>query len=811
MRSLLAASVVGLLYVGCTAVALPAAIELDTRAPNQTLVGKVSNSSAGVFKGAPDSFTKNVNLATNGNSTSLNANFKTIGTATNQTQFLLAQTNDGKQSPFGPTCYQTRKKDGGKTVKSSDLANFLSTAIISACQHFDGGRGGTISIPNEGYVFYGSSAITNDGNTCIEAFSNISSSCVVNGNSYGGQIIIEGQLYNLTNFVYPHTPLTNSTHGQFPPPGPDLPKPAKGCPDPFFEAKNFTLSTTAGQTTVSQDFDASSFPELFKKDTQWRVYTASQTDVKSWSLNFVGGTAPQVMTQSSPPVAYFELNGDDVPLLYVAYSRRNGMLRKAATASLDLFRLRFPTTADQPLTKSNRLATQTKASQFSLTDGTLWDAVNATGMLQTLRLAYPGIPSGAEPIDQFTSDFFHGPDNYDCGLVDSKCTAGLSCTDCDDPAGFAILESFAGLHNYFNVILGAINAAESDAALIQGTFTETFTFTVNTESFLKVLLDIGTSLLGMSNAGIGFFAGIGKLGAFEGKLIDKGASAVAALGSAGIAATKDLLPADEQMWLNENEISSGLQQFILGLKSAYSEFVGGMFRDGFYQTGDGQNFFLRDLVDGGLWLSNPFQTVSATTGISSTTDSVDVNAEFLKLFYAQMIQTAWKTSDKRRPAIMPLDSMDGVIFTDPSTGKAITSADFFAGQFINYKDKFYVLAGFDMDKGSIPNQGGTSQTLTGDRNTWGGLTIDDLIISSVEGWLQNGQKNGFTMAQPSFASANGQSNLPFVDGVRTPGFVNIPVCASNQWATDYGNPHGQHGSPNDPNFPLFPCNDPPPS
>jgi hypothetical protein len=49
--------------------------------------------------------------------------------------------------------------------------------------------------------------------------------------------------------------------------------------------------------------------------------------------------------------------------------------------------------------------------------------------------------------------------------------------------------------------------------------------------------------LGVANAGIGFFAGVGKIGAFDGKLIDKSSSAIASIASGAVAATKDNLPA----------------------------------------------------------------------------------------------------------------------------------------------------------------------------------------------------------------------------------------------------------------------------
>jgi hypothetical protein len=57
------------------------------------------------------------------------------------------------------------------------------------------------------------------------------------------------------------------------------------------------------------------------------------------------------------------------------------------------------------------------------------------------------------------------------------------------------------------------------------------------------MLDVGVGVLGVFNAGVGFFAGVLKAGAFDGKLLDKGTAGIVAATSGAIAAAKDNLPA----------------------------------------------------------------------------------------------------------------------------------------------------------------------------------------------------------------------------------------------------------------------------
>lgn len=74
--------------------------------------------------------------------------------------------------------------------------------------------------------------------------------------------------------------------------------------------------------------------------------------------------------------------------------------------------------------------------------------------------------------------------------------------------------------------------------------------------------------------------------------------------------------------------------------------------------------------------------------------------------------------------------------------------------------------------------GGTHDVLNGTH--WGGITLDDIVISSYSGYLNNGNRNGYNITMDDSQGAVDQ--LMFARGVQTPGFFSLPVC-TNLWTT----------------------------
>ena len=83
---------------------------------------------------------------------------------------------------------------------------------------------------------------------------------------------------------------------------------------------------------------------------------------------------------------------------------------------------------------------------------------------------------------------------------------------------------------------------------------------------------------------------------------------------------------------------------------------------------------------------------------------------------------------------------------------------------------------------------------------WANLSLDDLVISSFEGYMKNGMKNGYSS---QMNDSYGDNGLLFGDGVRTPGFTSLPLCDLDtlveflKW--NYGS--RRPGS----KYPYFPC------
>jgi hypothetical protein len=95
--------------------------------------------------------------------------------------------------------------------------------------------------------------------------------------------------------------------------------------------------------------------------------------------------------------------------------------------------------------------------------------------------------------------------------------------------------------------------------------------------------------------------------------------------------------------LNEAAIGAGIQKFIIGIRGTLSDYVGGLMTKGTF-SGITDPVFTTDVINGGLWLADPFRNINPTTGTVTSTDEVDISAEFLKIFYGQMINLAWNTT-----------------------------------------------------------------------------------------------------------------------------------------------------------------------
>lgn len=73
-----------------------------------------------------------------------------------------------------------------------------------------------------------------------------------------------------------------------------------------------------------------------------------------------------------------------------------------------------------------------------------------------------------------------------------------------------------------------------------------------------------------------------------------------------------------------------------------------------------------------------------------------------------------------------------------------------------------------------PLPGGTWDNMQ--NSIWAGLSLDDFVISSWEGYKLNGMQNGYSPSNGSYSD----TGILFGDGVQTAGFASLPICEQAQ-------------------------------
>jgi hypothetical protein len=90
--------------------------------------------------------------------------------------------------------------------------------------------------------------------------------------------------------------------------------------------------------------------------------------------------------------------------------------------------------------------------------------------------------------------------------------------------------------------------------------------------------------------------------------------------------------------------------------------------------------------------------------------------------------------------------------------------------------------------------GGTFNTLSGGK--FGGIRLDDTVISSVSGWQLNGNKNGYQIPDASdILDGAGNTGDIFQPGIQTAGFFSLPVCTASHFPDVIDKISGNQGSP----------------
>ena len=90
-----------------------------------------------------------------------------------------------------------------------------------------------------------------------------------------------------------------------------------------------------------------------------------------------------------------------------------------------------------------------------------------------------------------------------------------------------------------------------------------------------------------------------------------------------------------------------------------------------------------------------------------------------------------------------------------------------------------------------------------DGTAWGGVTLDDMVISSYQGYKLNKNQNGYVMPELSKAvdGEGAQGDFIYQNGIQTPGFFSFPICDADTVSAAWNEVYANRASP----CPTYPC------
>lgn len=106
------------------------------------------------------------------------------------------------------------------------------------------------------------------------------------------------------------------------------------------------------------------------------------------------------------------------------------------------------------------------------------------------------------------------------------------------------------------------------------------------------------------------------------------------------------------------------------------------------------------------------------------------------------------------------------------------------GRFCSFASKtgVWTCFGYNGDGSAFTTVPGIEHLNSG---VFGGLSLEDLVYSSVNAWIANGRQNGWSaidLADPDADTVESVGD----SGVRTPGVFNMPVCSRGEAALNWG-------------------------
>ncbi|KAJ5613080.1 hypothetical protein N7510_006274 [Penicillium lagena] len=171
-------------------------------------------------------------------------------------------------------------------------------------------------------------------------------------------------------------------------------------------------------------------------------------------------------------------------------------------------------------------------------------------------------------------------------------------------------------------------------------------------------------------------------------------------------------------------------------------------------------------------------TSGAMLLLSSQVELTGMTAQAEKILYGQLIPAAWaEAPSKQYPRI--LRKAGGCSTSVDQDVLKYMSESTLVGSYVCYNNDAYYVVSINTSPGMQPFSGlpgGTHSTLDG--TAYGGVILEDIVQSSYQAYQLNNNANGYKM--PSLSKViDGQGtegDVIFQNGIRTPGFFNLPIC-----------------------------------
>ncbi|EQB50179.1 hypothetical protein CGLO_10404 [Colletotrichum gloeosporioides Cg-14] len=444
--------------------------------------------------------------------------------------------------------------------------------------------------------------------------------------------------------------------------------------------------------------------------------------------------------------------------------------------------------------------TDTNITDAKVASNVRWQAADANTSWDAAVAAWHNYTPGDGQVQlkfpAFISDFYGGPEGWDCqDPVNTPCSTTVQCAATKTPAGFLVLNSFAKLHDIFQKYHEALQDAQLSLSAVIGDFTGAFAPQLKAQddsTLVKIVLDVLQFGIGLSSAGLWNIvlhdAAIFATSAYRSFAKDTFNSAI----SSSFALAKDNTKAAKDSASVQNDLSSAMGTLFDVWKKTQNDYLSEVF--------SGSNSTTNNMLSG-LIREGMMNMVPDDINLSEMKDNVQ------KILLGQMIPIAWSVAPAGFQPFV-LKTGDACSDTMPKTLDPYMDEDTHKKSGVCWNgNQFYVLTigtyrvDVQADTPGLPDSEPPFQQLAGgthdilDGKSWGGITLDDIVISSYSGYLANGNRNGYNMSLDT--SSGPVDELMLSGGVRTPGFFSLPVCTSiwNTLMNVAGSPEGKNYYP----------------